>query len=100
MRAFTARYPQARVARSLDEILADAGTRLVAAAAVTSLRGPLGCRVMEGGKDYFTDKAPFTTLEQLKDARAVVARTNRDWVDGAVRLHRETDSCRRTPRPI
>jgi len=91
VRAFTARYPQARVARSLDEILADAGTRLVAAAAVTSLRGPLGCRVMEGGKDYFTDKAPFTTLEQLEDARAVVARTGRKYmVYYSERLHNES----------
>ena len=40
-------------------------------------RGPLGCRVMEAGKDYFTDKAPFTTLEQLSQAKTVVARTGR-----------------------
>ena len=50
---------------SVDEVLADPEIHLVAAAAVTSERGPLGCQVMEAGKDYFTDKAPFTTLEQL-----------------------------------
>lgn len=78
--AFVARFKQARVARSLDEILADPEVKLVTAAAVTSERGPLGCRVMEGGKDYFTDKAPFTTLEQLAQAKAVVARTGRKYM--------------------
>src|SRR5580704_9640570 len=48
-------YPQARVAASLDEIFADPEIRLVAAAAVPSERGPLGVRVMETGRDYFTD---------------------------------------------
>jgi predicted dehydrogenase len=65
--------------------------KLVAAAAVTSERGPLGCRVMEGGKDYFTDKAPFTTLEQLDQAKAVVARTGRKYfVYYSERLHVES----------
>jgi hypothetical protein len=35
---------------------------------------------MEAGKDYFTDKAPFTTLEQIEQARAVVARTKRKYM--------------------
>ena len=52
----------------------------MAAAAVPSERGPIGCRVMEAGKDYFTDKTPFTTLDQLADARAVVARTGRKYM--------------------
>ena len=33
---------------------------------------------MEAGKDYFTDKAPFTTYAQLETARAVVERTGLD----------------------
>src|SRR5215207_3232593 len=45
--AFLARFKQAKAARSLDEILSDPEVKLVAAAAVTSERGPLGCRVME-----------------------------------------------------
>lgn len=77
--AFQKRYPQVKVARSLDEILADSEVKLVASAAVTSERGPLGCRVMEAGKDYFTDKAPFTTLEQLEQARKVTAKTGRKY---------------------
>jgi predicted dehydrogenase len=89
--AFQAKYPQARVARSMDEIYADTNVRLVAAAAVTSERGPFGCEVMTAGRDYFTDKAPFTTLEQLAQARAVVARTGRKYmVYYSERLHNES----------
>ena len=89
--AFLKKYPQAKAARSLDEILADPQVKLIAAAAVTSERGPLGCRVMEAGKDYFTDKAPFTTLEQLAEARAVAARTRRKYmVYYSERLHVES----------
>lgn len=85
------RFPQAKVARSLDEILADPEVKLVASAAVTSERGPLGCRVMEGGKDYFTDKAPFTTLAQLEQAKAIVARTGRKYmVYYSERIHNES----------
>ena len=78
--AFTKQYPQVKVATSLGEILDDPEVKLVAAAAVTSERGPLGCKVMEAGKDYFTDKAPFTTLAQLEQARAVVTRTKRKYM--------------------
>jgi predicted dehydrogenase len=77
---FLKRYPGVKVARTLDEILADPEVKLVTAAAVTSERGPIGCRVMAAGKDYFTDKAPFTTLEQLAQARQVAARTGRKYM--------------------
>jgi predicted dehydrogenase len=89
--AFVRRFPQAKPARSLDEILADPEVKLVAAAAVTSERGALGGRVMEAGKDYFTDKAPFTTLEQLAQAKQVVAKTGRKYmVYYSERLHVES----------
>lgn len=77
--AFTDAFPQARVARSEDEILSDPAVRLVAAAGVTSERVAIGCRVMDAGKDYFTDKAPLTTLQQLDQAKAAVARTGRKY---------------------
>jgi predicted dehydrogenase len=89
--AFKSKHPEARVARSLDEVLGDPDVRLVACAAVTSERGPFGCRVMESGKDYFSDKAPFTTMDQLEQARAVVARTGRKYmVYFSERLHNES----------
>jgi predicted dehydrogenase len=88
--AFRAKFPQAKAARTFDEILADQDVRLVAAAAIPCDRGPIGCRVMEAGKDYFTDKTPFTTLEQLSRARTVVARTGRKYmVYYSERLHVE-----------
>jgi predicted dehydrogenase len=88
--ALAARFPGAKLARSLDEILADPAVHLVAAAAIPHLRGALGCRVMEAGKDYFTDKTPFTTLDQLNEATAVVARTGRKYaVYFSERLHVE-----------
>jgi predicted dehydrogenase len=80
LEAFRGRFPQARAARALDEILADPEVKLLTAAAVTSERAALGCRVMEAGKDYFTDKAPFTTLEQVTKARAVAAKTGRKYM--------------------
>ncbi len=87
---FRAKYPQVRAARALDEILDDPEVRLVAAAAVPCDRGPLGLRVMAAGKDYFTDKAPFTSLEQLAQARAAVSRTGRKYmVYYSERLHVE-----------
>jgi predicted dehydrogenase len=91
LEAFQTKFPQAKSARSLDEILSDTEVKLVAAAAVTSERGPIGCRVMEGGKDYFTDKAPFTTIEQLEQARSVAARTGRKYmVYYSERIHNES----------
>ena len=89
--AFIAKYPQARAARALDEILADPQVQLVAAAAVPCDRGPLGVRVMGAGKDYFTDKTPFTSLDQLDAAKAAVARTGRKYmVYFSERLHVES----------
>ncbi|WP_299037674.1 Gfo/Idh/MocA family protein [uncultured Pseudokineococcus sp.] len=88
---FVERFPQVRVARSEQEVLDDAEVRLVAGAAVPSERCALGVRAMEAGKDYFTDKAPLTTLEQLDLARDAVERTGRKYaVYYSERLHVET----------
>ena len=59
---FVQQYPQARVADSLEVILADSAVHLVAGAAIPSERCALGLKTMAAGKDYFTDKAPLTTL--------------------------------------
>jgi predicted dehydrogenase len=90
LEAYLKTYPQARPARALDEILADPEVKLVTAAAVPCERGPIGCRVLAAGKDYFTDKTPFTTLTQLDTAKAAVARTGRKYmVYFSERLHVE-----------
>ena len=88
--AFLKAYPQARPAQSLDQVLEDKETQLVASSNVTSERGPLGVKVMKAGKDYFCDKAPFTTLAQLNDAKETVRETGRKYmVYYSERLHVE-----------
>jgi len=88
--AFCKAFPGATPVDSLDRILEDPEVRMVAAAAVPNVRGALGCRVMRAGKDYFTDKTPFTTLEQLADAREAVAETGqKHMVYFSERLHSE-----------
>ena len=87
---FREKFPAAQAVRSLDELLDKPDVRLVASAAIPSERGPLGCKVMRAGKDYFTDKAPFTTLGQLEEARSVVRETGRKYmVYYSERLHVE-----------
>ncbi|HCX85916.1 MAG TPA: oxidoreductase [Micrococcales bacterium] len=88
--AFRTRFPQVRVARSEAEVLDDPAVLLVAGAAVTADRCALGLRVIEAGKDYFTDKAPLTTLDQLAAAREATARTGRKYaVYYSERIHVE-----------
>jgi predicted dehydrogenase len=88
--AFVQKYPQAKPVDRIETLLDDPAIHLIAAAAVPCDRGPLGCRVLESGKDYFTDKTPFTTLDQLATARATVARTGRKYmVYFSERLHVE-----------
>ena len=88
--AFCSTYPGARAARSEDEILSDRSIQLVASAAVPSDRGSIGARVMDAGKDFFSDKPPFTSLEQLASARKKVAETGKKYaVYYSERIHVE-----------
>lgn len=88
--AFRESFPEVKVARSLAEILDDPEVRLVAGAAVPSERCALGLEVMAAGKDYFTDKTPLTSLEQLEEAKRAVARTGQKYmVYYSERLHNE-----------
>ena len=87
---FCERFPEAESVDSLEHILDDGSIHLVAAAAVPNQRGSIGLRVMEAGKDYFTDKAPFTELWQLEEARETVEATGRKYlVYYSERLHNE-----------
>ncbi len=75
---------------SFDELLVDESLHLIASAAVPNQRGAIGEQVMAAGKDYFTDKSPFTTLEQLASARAACAATGQRYlVYYAERVHNE-----------
>ncbi|WP_449407552.1 Gfo/Idh/MocA family protein [Microbacterium maritypicum] len=72
---FVAKHPGSRAAASENEVLDDPAVRLVASASIAGLRGPLGVRVLEAGKDFFADKPALTTLDDLAAARDAVART-------------------------
>ncbi|MDR2193225.1 MAG: Gfo/Idh/MocA family oxidoreductase [Treponema sp.] len=88
---FARTFPAVKPASSEEEILRDPEILLVAGADMTSERCALGLRVMAAGKDYFTDKAPLTTLEQLADARAMVRKTGRKYaVYYSERIHVES----------
>lgn len=88
--AFCRQFPGAKAARSELEVLDDSSLTMVAGAPVPCLRGPLGLRVMDHGKDYFTDKPPVVSLEQLEAARLKTAQTGRRFaVYYSERLHSE-----------
>ena len=88
---FKERYPEVMIAESEDQVLQDSDVKLVAGAKITSERAGLGLRAMAHDKDYFTDKAPFTTLEQLESAREMVQKTGRKYaVYYSERLHVES----------
>jgi len=87
---FCQAYPGACAARSEQEILDAPDIHLVASASIPCLRGPLGMRAIAHGKDYFTDKPPFTSLPQVEEARRLTAATGRKFaVYYAERLHSE-----------
>jgi predicted dehydrogenase len=91
MANFAKNFPNAKPAVNEDEILNDPEVKLVAGATMTSERCALGLRVMAAGKDYFTDKAPLTTLEQLADARTMVKKTGKKYaVYYSERIHVES----------
>ncbi|HSA02626.1 MAG TPA: Gfo/Idh/MocA family oxidoreductase [Candidatus Paceibacterota bacterium] len=88
--AFCRAYPRVKVARCEEEILGDPRVQLIAGAPIPCERGALGLRVMDHGKDYFTDKPPVTSFDQLEAARQGVSRTGRRFaVYYSERLHVE-----------
>lgn len=91
IKAFCQAFPSVKVAASEEELLNDESIRLVAGAAIPSERCALGLRVMSSGKDYFTDKTPFTTLGQLAQARMKTKETGLKYaVYYSERLHVES----------
>ena len=77
VKEFQKRFPQAKLARSEDEVLQDSSIQLVLSSAIPSERAPIGIRVMQHGKDYMSDKPGITTLEQLAEVKRVQAQTRR-----------------------
>lgn len=87
---FQEKFPEAKAVNSVDEILNDPEIKMLAAAAIPNLRSALGNKAMKAGKDYFTDKTGFTSLDQLEETKKVVEETGRRYfVYFSERLHVE-----------
>jgi len=72
--------PGATAVDNFEEILEDDDVKLVTSAAIPCDRCAVGMQVMDAGKDYLTDKAPFTTMEQLEQAKQKVEATGRKYM--------------------
>jgi predicted dehydrogenase len=75
--AFAKRFPDAKAARSEQEVLEDSSIQLIVSAGIPNERAPLGIKAMDHGKDFMVDKPAATTLVQLAELRRVQARTKR-----------------------
>lgn len=73
-------HPDVTIARTFEEMLDDPDIQLVTSAAIPCDRCDVGLAVLDAGKDYLTDKSPFTTLEQLQLARDKVDQTGRKYM--------------------
>ena len=74
---FSKRYPQAKLARSQQEILDDNSIQLIMSSGIPVERAPLGIEVMKHGKDYLVDKPGITQLKQLAAVKKVQQATGR-----------------------
>jgi len=75
--AFLKAFPEAKLAKSENEILEDPAIQLVLSSGIPDERAPLGIRVMQHGKDYLSDKPGITTLEQMAEVKKVQKETKR-----------------------
>ncbi|MGK0258274.1 MAG: putative dehydrogenase [Candidatus Azotimanducaceae bacterium] len=90
LKTFHKTYPYVKIVESFEELLADDKIHLIVSAAVPNVRAEIGRQVLLAGKDYFTDKSPFTTLAQLAETEQVVEQCGgRYFVYFAERVHNE-----------
>ena len=75
--AFVKKFPGVTVAKSEEEIFSDAEVELIASADIPGKRAALAVRSMEAGRDFFVDKAPVITKEQLAAVREASERTGK-----------------------
>ncbi|MDY0288103.1 MAG: Gfo/Idh/MocA family oxidoreductase [Sphaerochaeta sp.] len=79
MEEFCIRYPQARKAGSVEEILQDPALHLVASAIKPYRRCELGLKVLAHDKDYFVDKPGLLTFEDLGKVRTACKESSRKY---------------------
>jgi predicted dehydrogenase len=76
---FGSKYPQARLARSAQEIYDDESVHLIATAGIASERAGIALEAMRHGKDALADKPGATSLEQLEALERATRETGRIW---------------------
>ncbi|HYJ35923.1 MAG TPA: hypothetical protein VEV64_07195, partial [Rhizomicrobium sp.] len=74
---FAKRYPNAKAARTQDEVLHDSSMQLVLSSHIANERARVGVRAMKAGKDFLADKPGITTLADLALVRKTIAETGR-----------------------
>lgn len=90
IKEFVTFFPEVQIATNEREVLNDPNVHLIASACIPVDRAALGIRVMISGKDYFVDKTPLISLQQLQEVKEVQARTHRKYmVYYCERLHTE-----------
>jgi predicted dehydrogenase len=75
--SYLEKFPQAKQARSEEEILEDRSIDLILTSAIPSQRAGIGIRAMQHGKDFMSDKGAPTTFEQLAEIKRVQQETGR-----------------------
>ncbi|WP_077624673.1 Gfo/Idh/MocA family protein [Sediminibacillus massiliensis] len=91
VKGFVEKFPDVSVASSEEEILENPEIHLVASANIPADRSPLGLKVLDHGKHYFTDKPAFTKQEQVLEARRKTEETGLKWgIYYSERLHVES----------
>lgn len=70
-------YPEVRVVRTLDELMAIKEIRLVVVATPNDTHYELARRCIEAGREVLVDKPFTTTLEEAKELLALAKKTNR-----------------------
>lgn len=90
VKAFIQAFPLAKWAQSEEQVLNDPDVKLIACAGVPVDRTEVGLRALARGKNFFSDKPPCTTREQLKKVREKTKETGlKFFVYFSERLHVE-----------
>lgn len=83
---FAQHYPDTTRAGRMADVLDDQTIQIVVSAGIPNERADIGVQAMRHGKDFFTDKPGFTTLDQLAAARQAHNETGRMFLVGYGRL--------------
>lgn len=90
MEVFKKRHPEVAIAHCEEEIFESKTIKLIVSATIPDQRGILGIKAMLSGKNYFCDKPPFVSFEDLYRARAVAKKTGKKFaVYYSERIHVE-----------